>query len=419
MDDEKRPGLPSQATKWPLWGTGDRMPWSNQSGGGGGGSGGSGGGGPWGQRGPGGNGPWGGGSGGGGGNKPPDLEDIIRRGQDRLRGLFPGGGGGQIGGRGIGLLALAAFAIWLATGFYTVRPSEIGINMIFGRYVSSSANGLRYNFPYPIGTVEKPLVTQNRTIEIGVRSAEAARRGPRVADTESLMLTGDENIVDIDFTLQWQVSPDKVTDFVFNLQNPEGTVRVVAESAMREIVGRRNIQAILTTDRAAIETEVQQLTQDTLNHYGAGIEILRVNLQRVDPPLQVIDAFRDVQAARQDQDRVRNEAETYASRVVPEARGEATRIIQGAEAYRERSIAEAQGAASRFDQVYAEYKKAPAVIRERMFLETMERVLGGMDKILLDQGGQNGAAGSGIVPYLPLNEIGRRPAASAPSGAAR
>ncbi|MDB5590663.1 FtsH protease activity modulator HflK [Enterovirga sp.] len=394
------------------------MPWSNQTGGGG--SGGNGGG-PWGQRGSGGGGggggPWGSGPS-GGGNKPPDLEDIIRRGQDRLRGMFPGGpgtGGGQIGGRGMGLIAVAALAVWLATGFYTVRPNEIGLNMIFGRYVSSSANGLRYNFPFPIGSVEKPLVTQNRTIEIGVRAVETGRRPQRPTDSESLMLTGDENIVDIDFTLQWQVDPNKVTDFVFNLQNPEGTVRVVAESAMREVIGRRNIQSILTTDRAAIEAEVQQLTQETLNGYGAGIEILRVNLQRVDPPQQVIDAFRDVQAARQDQDRVRNEAETYSSRVLPEARGEATRIVQGAEAYRERSIAEARGAASRFTQVYEEYRKAPEVTRERMFLETMERVLGGADKLILDQP----AGAGGVVPYLPLGELGRRPTPPAATGAAR
>ena len=383
------------------------MPWSNQSGNGGGG------GGPWGQRGSGGGGPWGGGSGGGGAGKPPDLEDIIRRSQDRLRGLMPGGGR-PIGGVGLLLVLLGVLAIWLLTGIYTVKPNEIGLNLIFGRYVSSSANGLSYNFPYPIGSVEKPLVTQNRTIEIGLRAGDPSRRTARVADTDSLMLTGDENIVDIDFTLQWQVNPDHVTDFVFNLQNPEGTVRVVAESAMREVIGRRNIQAILTTDRAAIEAEVQQLSQETLRTYGAGIEILRVNLQRVDPPLQVIDAFRDVQAARQDQDRVRNEAETYASKVGPEARGEAIRITQGAEAYRERSIAEAQGGASRFDQVYAEYKKAPDVIRERIFIETMERVLGGVDKILLDGTGQGGA---GVLPYLPLTELSRRGAA--PQGATR
>ncbi|HMO29463.1 FtsH protease activity modulator HflK [Enterovirga sp.] len=389
------------------------MPWSNQSGGGGGG------GGPWGQRGggsggSGGGGPWGSGSGGGGGNRPPDIEDMFRRGQDKLRDILPGGPGGNLGGRGIALLALAAVAIWLLTGFYTVRPNEIGVNMIFGRFVSTSANGLRYNLPYPIGHVEKPLVTQNRTIEIGVRNVDT-RRPPRPSDSESLMLTGDENIVDIDFTLQWQVDPDKVTNFVFNLQNPEGTVRVVAESAMREVVGRRNIQSILTVDRASIESEVQKLTQEILNHYGAGIEVLRVNLQRVDPPQQVIDAFRDVQAARQDQDRARNEAETYASRVVPEARGEATKIVQAAEADKERSVAEAKGAASRFDQVQAEYEKAPDVIRQRMFIDTMERVLKGADKIILDQNG----TGPGVLPYLPLTELGRRAPAAAPAGGAR
>ena len=395
------------------------MPWSNQSGGGGGG-----GGGPWGQRGGGsggGGGPWGGGSGGngggGGGNRPPDLEDMFRRGQDRLRDFFPGGpGGSQLGARGITLLVLGAIAIWLLTGFYTVRPNEIGVNMIFGKFVSTSENGLRYNLPYPIGQVEKPLVTQNRTVEIGLRNVDT-RRPPRPMDTESLMLTGDENIVDIDFTLQWQVNPEKVKDFVFNLQNPEGTVRVVAESAMREVIGRRNIQTILTVDRQAIEAEVQRLVQDILNHYGAGIEVLRVNLQRVDPPLQVIDSFRDVQAARQDQDRVRNEAETYASRVVPEARGEATKITQAAEADKERSVVEARGAASRFDQVYQEYRKAPQVIRQRMFIETMEKVLKGADKTILDQSGQST---SGIVPYLPLNELGRRaPAGPTAPGAAR
>ncbi len=377
------------------------MPWSNQSGGGGGG-------GPWGQRGgPGGGGPWGSGpsGGSGGGNRPPDLEDIIRRGQDRLRGFIPGGGG-QIGGRGIGLIALLALCIWALTGIYTVRPDEVGVNLRFGSFVGLSREGLSYNLPYPIGSYTKPNVTALRTIEIGARAVDtAARRGPaRVGgNDESLMLTGDENIVDIDFTLQWQVDSAKVTDFVFNLQNPDGTVRVVAESAMREVVGRRNIQNILTTDRAAIEAEVLRLAQSVLNQYGAGVTVIRVNLQKVDPPSQVIDAFRDVQAARQDQDRLRNEAETYASRVVPEARGEATRIIQGSEAYRERSIAEANGQASRFSQVYDEYRKAPDVIRERIFLETMERVLSGTDKIILDQNGNQG-----VVPYLPLGELGRR-----------
>lgn len=377
------------------------MPWSNQSGGGGGN-----GGGPWGQRGGPGS-PWGTGPSGSG--KPPSLEDILKRGQDRLRGIVPGRGG-PIGGRGVALIVVAALVVWAMTGIYTVKPDEVGVNLLFGRFIGLSKEGLSYNLPYPIGSYSKPNVTALRTIEIGSRSSEAGRRVTQRAGTndESLMLTGDENIVDIDFTLQWQVDPAKVTDFVFNLQNPDGTVRVAAESAMREVIGRRNIQTILTVDRAAIEAEVKQVTQDVLNHYGAGTEILRVNLQKVDPPTQVIDAFRDVQAARQDQDRVRNEAETYASRVVPEARGEATKITQGAEAYRERSVSEANGQASRFDQVYDQYRKAPDVIRERIFLETMERVLGGADKVIVGAG-----AGNGVVPYLPLPELGRRPGGSA------
>lgn len=331
-----------------------------------------------------------------------------------MRGFMPGG---SMGGKGVALVVVLALAAWAATGIYTVRPDEVGVNKLFGRYVGLSKEGLSYNLPYPIGSVEKPRVTFLRTIEIGLRGADTRRPGgARGAGDESLMLTADENIVDIDFTLQWQVDPAKVTDFVFNLQNPDGTVRVVAESAMREVIGRRNIQSILTTDRAAIEAEVKQLSQDTLNNYGAGVEILRVNLQKVDPPTQVLDAFRDVQAARQDQDRVRNEAETYASRVVPEARGEATRVVQGAEAYRERVTAEALGSAARFSSVYDEYKKAPDVIRERIFIETMERVLSGADKTLLDQSGK----GQGVLPFLPLNEPQRRPGvAQAQSGIAR
>jgi modulator of FtsH protease HflK len=365
------------------------MPWSNQSGG------------PWGPK---NQGPWGGGPQGGGGGPPPDLEELLRRSQDKLKGILPGGGG-AIGGRGIVFIALGALLLWLATGFYTVRPDEVGINLIFGKYVGKTGEGLRYNLPYPIGNVIKPRVTTVNTIEIGLRSTDASRRvTQRNVIEESLMLTGDENIVDIDFTVQWQVDPAKAENYVFNLQNPDAAIKAVAESAMREVVGRRNIQTILTVDRGAVENEVRTLMQDTLNYYGAGVEVRLVQLQKVDPPAQVIDSFRDVQAARQDQDRMRNEAETYASRVVPEARGEATRIIQGAEAYKERAVNEAQGAASRFQAVYEQYRKAPEITRERMFLETMERVFGGMDKVIIDQR----QGGTGVVPYLPLDQLKRQ-----------
>ena len=369
------------------------MPWSNQSGGGGG---------PWGQRGSGGGkSPWG--SGPSGGGTPPDLEDILRRGQDRIRDFMPGGG--SMGGKGLVAIILGAIAIWLLTGFYTVRPNEVGINMIFGRYTGSTSEGLRYNLPYPIGQVEKPDVTSQQRVEVGYRSAPGQGR-PRDINEESLMLTGDENIIDIDFDVVWQVNPARAQDFVFNLQNPQGTVKAVAESAMREVVGRRNIQAILTTEQSSVAQEVRQIMQQTLDAYGAGVLINVVQLQAAQPPQEVRQAFVDVNAAQQDAVRVQNEAETFASRILPEARGEASRIVQQAEAYREQATAEATGQAARFNQVYDQYRRAPDVIRERIFLETMERVLSGTDKIIIDQSTQQG---SGVVPYLPLGELQRRP----------
>jgi membrane protease subunit HflK len=374
------------------------MPWSNQSGGGSGG--------PWGQRGSGGKSPWG--SGPQSGGTPPDLEDILRRGQDRLKDFLPGGG--SMGGKGALAILLGVVAIWLLTGFYTVRPNEVGINMIFGAYTGSSGEGLRYNLPYPIGRVEKPDVTSQQRVEVGYRSAPGQGRARDITE-ESLMLTADENIIDIDFDVVWQVNPARAQDFVFNLQNPQGTIKAVAESAMREVVGRRNIQAILTTEQSSVAQEVREIMQQTLNAYGAGALVNVVQLQAAQPPSEVRQAFFDVNAAQQDAVRVQNEAETFASRVVPEARGEAARAIQQAEGYREQATADALGQAARFSQVYEQYRRAPDVIRERIFIETMERVLGGMDKIIIDQNGQQG---SGVLPYLPLGELQRR----APTAAA-
>lgn len=378
------------------------MPWSNQSGGGGGG-------GPWGNRGGGGGGgPWGGGSGGG---SPPDLEEILRRSQDRLKNLVPGG---NLGGRGIVLGALLLIAIWLGSGFYIVRPNEVGLNLRFGKYIGKTGEGLNYNWPYPIGSVIKPQVTNVITTEVGFRTVESVRAS-RQSDVieESLMLTGDENIVDIDVIVQWQIDPAAPENYVFNIQDPPGTVKAVAESAMREVIGQRNIQPVLTTDRAAIEAEVRQLMQETLNSYKAGVQIRLVQLQKVDPPQQVIDAFRDVQAARADQERLRNEAQTYANRVVPEARGRAAQLLQAAEAFKDQTVAEARGQASRFNAVYEQYKNAPGVTRERLFLETMERVMGGTDKIILDGTGQN------VVPYLPLDQLQQRRPAQGQQGGTR
>lgn len=386
------------------------MPWNNQSGGKGGG--------PWG----GGEGPWGG-SGGpnrpnpwgngpqrgpGGPQTPPDLEDLLRRSQDKLKRVFPrkgGGGGGQggggpslagLGGRGIALALVVVLLLYGLTGFYRVTPGELGVELVFGRYQGTTQPGLNYNWPYPFGEVFTPDVLRIREINIGLRGEG---RGQDVPE-ESLMLTGDENIVDVNFKVQWRVSDP--ANYLFNIENPEGTVKQVAESAMREIVGTKNIQPILTQERQQIEQAVQALMQQTLNDYGAGVEVTQVQMQKVDPPLEVIDAFRDVQAARADQERFQNEADAYANEVVPQARGQAAQIVEAANAYRDQVVAEATGQADRFLSVYEEYRKAPEVTRQRIYLETLERVFADTDKVIID-----GSAGSGVVPYLPLDRLER------------
>lgn len=391
------------------------MPWSNQSGGGGK-SGGpwGGGGGPWGGGGGGNsNGPWGGGQKpGGGGGQTPDLEELLRRSQDRIKKVFPGGGSGGGGGRSVGIkgaivAVVAVGAIWLATGFYRVNPGEVGVELVLGGYAGMTQPGLNYNWPYPLGSVYTPDVLRIRELNVGIRDVGAVSSPGRDVPEESLMLTGDENIVDVDFRVQWRIS--NAEEYLFNIQNPEGTVKAVAESAMREVVGTRNIQPILTQERQQIEIEVQQLMQQTLDHYEAGIEIAQVQLQKVDPPQQVIDSFRDVQAARADQERLQNEANSYSNRVIPEARGEAAQVVQQANAYRDRVVAEAEGQADRFISVYDEYAQAPDVTRQRMYLETLERVLGRTDKVII---GDGAGGSSGVVPYLPLDQLQTRPAAS-------
>jgi membrane protease subunit HflK len=363
------------------------MPWSNQGGG------------PWGS---GGKGPWGSGPQ-PSGSPPTDLEELLRRSQDKLRSVMPGG---NLGGKGIGLIVLAAILIWGFSGFFRVEPDELGVVLRFGKFVREVPPGLNYHLPYPVETVLTPKALRVNKIDIGMRMVEDSRRGSTVRDVpeESLMLTGDENIVDVDFSVLWRIKPNGVGNYLFNIQQADGTVKAVAESAMREVVGGSNIQPILTGARQNIETAVQELMQRVLDTYSAGVQITQVQLQKVDPPSQVIDSFRDVQAARADLERAQNEAQTYANRVVPEARGRAAQITQAAEAYREQTVAEAKGQTARFIKVYDEYKKAPEVTRQRMYLETMERLFGGTQKIILDSG-----ANSGVVPYLPLNELTRPP----------
>jgi len=337
-------------------------------------------------------------NGGGRGNgRPPhpDLDELLKRSQDKLKQIMPGGP--MPPGS---LLFLIAIVIAATVAFYAftfrVDPDELGVVMLFGKPVRTEPPGLHFRQPYPIEEVRLPKVTRQNIIEIGMRSSETAR-GVRPVPEESLMLTGDENIVDINFVVFWRIKDAQ--KYLFNIQKPDITVKEVAESAMRDIVGQSNIQPLLTGARQKTEQAVQKLMQEVLDSYGAGVSIDQVQLQKVDPPTQVIDAFRDVQAARADKERLQNEAGSYASKVVPEARGEAERILQAARAYKEQTVAEATGQTARFLKVYEEYKKAPEVTRKRMYLETMERVLGGTDKIILDSKG-----GQRVVPFLSLEQ---------------
>jgi membrane protease subunit HflK len=365
------------------------MPWNNQGGG-------------W--QGGGGQGPWGGRP--GGGQQPPDLEELLRRSQEKVKKIFPGGAGGGFGGNRRTMIAvpLILIAVWLASGFYRVQPDEQGVVLRFGEWIKTTQPGLNWHLPSPIETVFTPKVTRSNRVEIGFRSAgEIARGGSaREVGNESLMLTGDENIVDINFVLLWMIKD--AGQFLFNIRDPESTVKAVAESSMREIIGKTPIAEATTEARGAIELGAREQIQAILDGYGAGILITQVQLQKVDPPAEVIDAFRDVQRAQADRERLQNEAEAFANDILPRARGEAERISQEALAYRQEVVARADGDAQRFVAVYNEYDKARDVTTKRIYLETMEEVLRGMNKVVIDQTG----GGSGVVPYLPLPELERR-----------
>jgi membrane protease subunit HflK len=371
-------------------------------------------------------GPWGGGgnrgSGGGnddnrgnGGRRPnddrpniPEIDDLVNKGREQLRVLMGGGGGqGRTGGTGgggegpkitrgtVGLGVLAAIALWLFSSFYTVRPEERAVELFLGEYYRTTDAGLNFA-PWPVISREILSVSTERTIDVGV--------GGRTDAESGLMLTGDENIVDIEFQVVWNITDPQ--NYLFNLADPPQTIAAVAESAMREIISQSQLAPILNRDRGIIADSLQLAIQDTLDSYDSGVNIIRVNFDRADPPQPVIAAFRAVQDARQERDRVQNVADAYANQVVAQARGEAAQILEQAEAYRARVVNEATGEASRFLSVLEEYQQAPEVTRKRIFLETMEGVLGGVDIILLDEG-QGG--GQGVVPYLPLNELRRTP----------
>ncbi|NNE86750.1 MAG: FtsH protease activity modulator HflK [Silicimonas sp.] len=364
-------------------------------------------------------GPWGGGKSGNGGDddrrpgKPtgqdgpqiPEIDEIMKKGQEQLKVLMGGRGGrsnGSGGGDGdgprltkgtLGLGALIALGLWAFTSFYTVRPEEQSVELFLGEFSSIGNPGLNFA-PWPVTTYEIVPVTREQSLDIGV-----GRNGD-----DGLMLTTDENILDIDFQVVWNINdPAK---FLFNLRDGEDTVRAVSESAMREIVAGSELAPLLNRDRGATAARALELIQGTLDSYESGISVIRVNLNKADPPREVIDAFRDVQAAEQERDRLERQADAYANRVLAGARGEAAQLLEQAEGYRARVVNEAEGEASRFTAVLGEYQLAPDVTRRRLYIETLEKVLGDVDKIILDEGAEGG---QGVVPYLPLNELRRQP----------
>lgn len=346
-----------------------------------------------------------------GGPQIPEIDEIMKKGQEQLRVLMGGRGGrGPTGGGGGGrdpnsplvtkqgllLGALAAFGLWAFMSVYTVRPEERSVELFLGEFSSVGNPGLNFA-PWPVITAEIVSVTGERTTDIGAVGDGAIGDG--------LMLTRDQNIVDIGFQVVWNVADPSA--FLFNLADPDDTIRAVSESAMRDIIARSELSPILNRDRGVIATDLQANVQATLDSYQAGINVIRVNLQRASPPGEVIDAFREVQAAQQERERLQNEADAYANRVTAGARGEAARLLEEAEAYRAQVVNVAQGEASRFLSVYEEYVKAPEVTRRRMYLETMEKVLGGMNKVILDGVASGEGGGQGVVPFLPLNELNR------------
>ena len=367
------------------------MPWNNQGGNEGGNQGG-----PWGG---GGNqgGPWGGGPGRQPNRpNPPDFDKIFKD--------FRNGFGGRVSGGGkpsrlIWLIVIIVLGLWAATGFYRVNPQEQGVVLRFGEWVKTTSPGLHYHLPFPVESVLTPDVTRDNRLEIGFRDVGGRSVSRRDIADESQMITGDENIVDIDFVVFWRIAD--AGQYLFNLADPDQTIKVAAEAVMREIIGQTRIQTALTEGRQNIQVSVRQKLQELLDEYKAGVRVREVQLLAVDPPSDVIDAFNDVQRARQDRDRLKNEAEAFRNDVVPRARGEAARLVAEAEAYREEVVSRAEGDASRFDQVYNAYEVDKDVTRERIYIETIEEVFGNIEKIIIDEDGQS------VVPYLPLKELGR------------
>jgi len=372
------------------------MAWNNQGGPWGGGGGQGGGQSPW-SRGP------------GGGGQPPDFEEMLRRGQDRMRNLVPGGMGP---GKVAGLLAGVAVLLWLASGLYQVQPSEVGVPLVFGKYSGETTeNGLHWNWPAPIGGVLTPNVNERNQVEIGFRGGTTGSSSTaNNIEEESLMLTGDENIVQVEAVVQWHI--EDVQKYLFEIRDPNesqspdepknDTVKNAVEAAIREIVGQNSFEYLVTTGRGPIGETAQTLAQQILDRYNSGIRIDSLALQQAQPPQEAIEAFIDVQRAKADRESTVNEAQAYFNKVTQEAQGQAAQLVKQAEAYRAEKVALAQGDAQRFLSVYAQYKNNPDVTSRRLYLETIENIMGKMNKVLIDTGS------GGAVPYLPLDQLLRQ-----------
>ena len=356
------------------------MAWNNQ-------------GGPWG----GGKSPWGRGSGpSGGGNRPPDFEEMLRRGQDRMKSVLPGGLGS---GRGLAVLIVAIIAIWGATGLYVVNPGQVGVNMVFGEFASQTEPGWHWNPPWPVGYVIKPDVSQRKRTEIGFNSISGTDTDREVPE-ESLMLTGDENIVDVRVIVLWRI--EDVGKYLFKIDQPETSVKNAAEAALREIVGQSRFQETTTEKRGEIEARAKELAQKILDSYESGVRIEELSMQKVDAPQEVRDAFLDVQRAKADRVSSVNQAQAYVNKILQDAQGQAVQIVKQAEAYKAQKVALAQGDAQRFLSVYEQYRLNPAITERRLYLDTMSEVFGNMNKVLVDP---NASGSGGVVPYLPLEQL--------------
>ena len=350
--------------------------------------------------------PWGSGGGnrkgpkkGNGSFEPGDYDDILKNFQNKLKSLFP-----KNSSSNLLILIVIIGLFWIASGFYRVGTDEQGVVIRFGKYVRTSEPGLHYHIPYPIESVLKPKVTKVNRIEVGFRNTQSQfsqNSQTRQVPEEALMLTGDENIVDLNFTIFWIINDAK--DFLFNVRNPEATIKSLGESVMRGKIGQTPIDPILSEGKSIVEEDAKQKLQNVLDYYESGILITQVQLQKADPPEMVIDSYRDVQRAKTDEQKLINEAQAYRNDIIPKARGQAEKMIQESEAYKKEVVSKAKGEAERFISVYDSYKTSKDVTRKRIYLETLEQTLGKIDKVIVDKD-----AGSGIVPYLPLPELKKR-----------